>query len=133
MTFDLEGLTANFIFSSNERRTVAASPQVLRAELRLQELEELVSPCRVLQRLLQGEAPLLHTLLAGIPTAQTGEEENISTLGREAETSQHLRSSARGSWRYLASKSQKEVSSLIQGLDGSVAETNGSYSINCSV
>lgn len=54
---------------------MVASPQVLRAELRLQELEELVSPCRVLQRLLQGEAPLLHTLLAGVPTARTGGEE----------------------------------------------------------
>lgn len=40
---------------------------------------------------------------------------------------------APGSRCYLASKSQKEVSSLIQGLEGSVAETNGSYSMNCSV
>lgn len=90
LTLKSKNTSPNFIYLG-----VPGSPQVLRAELGLQELEELVSPCRVLQRLLQGEAPLLHTLLAGVPTAHTGEHENrtftlVSVFRGEARTSQHL-------------------------------------------
>lgn len=58
---------------------MAASPQVLWAELWLQELKELVSSCRIFQRLLEREAPFLHTLLAGVTTAPSktgGKQQN---------------------------------------------------------
>lgn len=41
--------------------------------------------------------------------------------------------SQRADAAHLASKSQKEASSLTQGLEGSGADTKGSYSMNCSV
>lgn len=46
------------------------SPQVFRAELRLQELEEELLSCRVLQGLLQRESPLLYPLLTGLFTGK---------------------------------------------------------------
>ena len=50
---------------------VTASPQVLWAELGLQELQELVASGRIFQCLLKREAPFLHPLLAGVATAQS--------------------------------------------------------------
>lgn len=51
---------------------LVGSPQVFRAELRLQELEEELLPCWVLQGLLQRETPLLYPLLAGLFTGNCG-------------------------------------------------------------
>lgn len=50
---------------------IVGSPQVFRAELRFQELEEELLSCWVLQGLLQRETPLLHPLLAGLFTGES--------------------------------------------------------------
>lgn len=66
------------------------SPQVFRAELRLQELEEELLSCRVLQGLLQRETPLLYPLLTGLLTGSNGkqwrEAVKTPTFCREAVT-----------------------------------------------
>lgn len=56
------------------------SPQVFRAELRLQELEEELLSCRVLQGLLQRESPLLYPLLTGLFTGKSGGKYPVKTL-----------------------------------------------------
>lgn len=50
---------------------IVGSPQVFRAEFRLQELEEELLSCWVLQGLLQRETPLLYSLLAGLFTGKS--------------------------------------------------------------
>lgn len=59
------------------------SPQVFRAELRLQELEEELLSCWVLQGLLQRETPLLYSLLTGLFTRKSGGKDQLTHL-REA-------------------------------------------------
>lgn len=51
---------------------LGGSPQVFRAELRLQEPEEKLPSCWVLQGLLQRKPPLLYSLLAGLFTEKCG-------------------------------------------------------------
>lgn len=58
---------------------LVGSPQVFRAELRLQELEEEFLSCRVLQGLLQRETPLLYSLLTGLFTGKSGEKYPVKT------------------------------------------------------
>lgn len=55
------------------------SPQVFRAELRLQELEEKLLSCWVLQGLLQRKPPLLYSLLAGLFTGKCGGRNSVKT------------------------------------------------------
>lgn len=64
---------------------IFCSPQVFRAELRLQELEEELLSCRVLQGLLQRETPLLYPLLTGLLTGRNGRR------WREAVKNTHLK------------------------------------------
>lgn len=133
------------------------SPKVLWAELWLHEFQKLVSSCRVFQGLLQREAPFFHPLLAGITTVQKKKRINNNfyfLVYRQHKSKcqdkvdlyvEHGCYDILGPyklpvyitfffcWPHLASKSQKAVSSLIQGLEGSVVDTKGSYSANCSV
>lgn len=61
--------------SSGQNETTV-SPQVLRAKFSLQELQELLSSCWVFERFLQGEAPLLHSLLGGVMTIPKRDKKN---------------------------------------------------------
>ncbi len=99
-------------------------PQVLGAELGLQELEELLSPDRILQNLVEAESPALHPLLSGVFTARQREKRRVIPLSEShADLQTHT---------HLASSSQEVTSSEIQGFDGSCVVKNGSYSVYCS-
>lgn len=58
---------------------LAGSPQVFRAELRLQEPEEKLLSRWVLQGLLQRKPPLLYSLLAGLFTGRWGGGNPVKT------------------------------------------------------
>lgn len=63
---------------------LVGSPQVFRAELRLQELEEELLSCWVLQSLLQTETPLLYSLLTGLFTGKSEEKYQLPTKEKPA-------------------------------------------------
>lgn len=58
---------------------LVCSPQVFWAKLWLQELEEELLSCRVLEGLLQRETPLLHPLLTGLLTGRDGRDRHYKT------------------------------------------------------
>lgn len=60
---------------------LVGSPQVFRAELRLQELEEELLSCWVLQSLLQTETPLLYSLLTGLFTGEKRGKIPVTHIG----------------------------------------------------
>ncbi len=120
-------------------------PEILWAKLRLQELEELLSPHRIFEDFVDAESPPLYPLLAWLLTKGGSKTNSTHPLQLKYVCNKVLQSINLKIYQalcvsiwislciYLASSSHSVVSSEIQGLEGSGGVRKGSYSTYCSV